>query len=1369
MTDSQTYATFLSHNSDDKDQVAWIAEQLEARHLRPFLDKWDLHSGDAFREKIEQALEKSTTAVVFFGRHGQGDWQRAEIDALIERALREHNEFRIAPALLEGAEESQVSSFLRRYGWIDFRRGLREPVVLEQLIAFVEGRPFRQENDDIDEAVQPYRGLERFDARHASNFFGRDKEIKELSASIAAQGAVAVVGPSGSGKSSLVRAGLSTALAAKSFDHGAPPLLITLRPGSDPLRSLADQVRVAADAGGVQREPADPLRWADQEVERMRSGNRALVQRLKSQFTGLESLVVLFVDQFEELFTQSLPAAGDPRADEAKADLTAFIASLKALADEGGERLRLLITVRADFVGRCLEEPPLRELMQEGMFLLGELSTDGLRAAIRLPAERSGAFFEQGLVERILKDVEGERGSLPLLEQALKELWRRREGRWLTNRAYSESGGVQQALRRLADRTFDELPSDWHRAIARGLFLRLSTLGEGVSDTRRRARREEMYSEDFDDRQVDETIAALLDKDARLILQDEDRNLEVTHEALIQQWPRLARWLDQNRDDLRLHRQLTEAARGWAQAADEKKDGHLLRQGRLEDAQVLAGKGEMWLSPTESAFLDASLALRRREELRAKRTLLALAGLSLAAVLAALGAGWFGFDARHQKNVAESERKVAEEQTHAAARALSESHYRRAVDAHDADELNLSLTYLAASLRADPSNPTPRDKLYQVLSERAFYLPEGPPIPLEDGIVEWALSPHGQVMLVRQEAEGHTYLETLAPGSAERVPGQARAAPVDLGAEVPTPRFSASGARMLLASGAEQVERWSWRDGGMFREAMLELPGGLDSSGLDAWDVADDGTVVAVGDGRIHIWAPGETVPEVAFEAELGDWRPDRLSLAEDGTYLVGWNDDIARLLDLRTRKAAGPELRAMPLADKLTDGGYLISSRPYSGPILIAAEVVFGAGQNAFGTVYGVDPQLGEPKEQPADASSPTVAEYENAIEGMQRFVATSGEILAVGLSTGRIDFFSTGDASLDNNDSRRNAKKALASQLPIVFDASFYQMRGTPRGELLATATMHSTMEALASIQRWRRMSPPKYPLGELRATGRLASLEFGETCPPREIEQADRRIELADAYLPDSLSIRSTGSEQALCAGRRWFRADAHDACISSLFLNRDGRLLLVGSWRNVYEGQAMVVDLTTDGCDLVGPRIDAGAVLVSAMSPDGATLALIYESDGQALGGDLQLWDTATGTALTRPIHPPTSDPDQYEAYFQSVEFDEDRNRVLIQGCCVSATETPSGDDVGSQEPGKERYEVSYQVGFPRSARSPDWLADLAELVGGQRLGTGGSLELVPERYQRLKSLRSKLAEEAAANPGDAFVRFAQDLLDGGEEP
>ncbi len=240
------------------------------------------------------------------------------------------------------------------------------------------------------------------------------------------------------------------------------------------------------------------------------------------------------------------------------------------------------------------------------------MSSDELRLAIEEPARRGGWEFVPGLVDLLLRDVGDEPGALPLLSHALLETWQRRRGTTMTLRSYAESGGVRGAIARTADRVYEAELSDSQRRIARDVFVRLTEFGEGAQDTRRRARLDELMPKD-DSRatEVRGVIGALAD--ARLVTVGEE-TVEVAHEALIREWPTLREWLRTDRDSLRVHRRLTEAATEWEVSGQD--ESLLFRGARLAQARESTEyKGA--LNPLEQRFLDASIALEERQQIGA--------------------------------------------------------------------------------------------------------------------------------------------------------------------------------------------------------------------------------------------------------------------------------------------------------------------------------------------------------------------------------------------------------------------------------------------------------------------------------------------------------------------------------------------------------------------------------------------------------------------------------------------------------------------------------------------------------------------------------------------------------------------------------
>jgi WD40 repeat protein/energy-coupling factor transporter ATP-binding protein EcfA2 len=442
----------------------------------------------------------------------------------------------------------------------------------------------------------PYQGLARFEPDDHERFFGRDELVTEVGRMAAEHRFSAVFGPSGSGKSSLLRAGLIPAL--RKHGAGQVAAIRILTPGEHPLRTHA-AVLQAKDADGE---------------------------------------TVIVVDQFEELFT----LCRDP------AQRTGFVDRLLA-SREPDSRLRVIIAVRADFYGRLAEHRALATAVSASSLLVGPMSAAELREVIVKPAQRAGLIVERELTARLVREVGGEPGGLPLLSHVLQETWRRRRGRALTVQAYEAAGGLHGAIAQTAENVYASLTPE-HAELTRQVLLRLVTPGEGAQDTRHPVSRAEL---DF---APEEDVDAVLDRlvSARLLTLDDD-TVDLAHEALISAWPRLSAWIDEARERLLVHRRLTEAARTWHELGRES--GSLYRGTRL------AGAGEQLaesaLTPLERDFLTASRAASTAEVRRRRSVLTAVAVLVVLALVAGVAAWQQSLTSRRRHVEAEARRIAA--------------------------------------------------------------------------------------------------------------------------------------------------------------------------------------------------------------------------------------------------------------------------------------------------------------------------------------------------------------------------------------------------------------------------------------------------------------------------------------------------------------------------------------------------------------------------------------------------------------------------------------------------------------------------------------------------------------------------------------
>ena len=511
----------------------------------------------------------------------------------------------------------------------------------------------------------PYRGLLTFEPEDRDYFFGREQLVEELIGRLKAGRLVAVVGASGSGKSSLLRAGVIAAVRAGEVREVRSASLI--RPGSSSALDLPD----------------DPA-------------------------------ILVVVDQFEELFTLCEDAARRQ----------AFIDALLAV------RGPVVIGVRADTYGKLAGHPELARTVAANQILLAAMSDAELERAVTEPARLAGLRLEPGLVELALRDVAGEPGALPLLSHALLVTWERRDGRTLTVEGYRETGGVASAIARTADGVLASLPPD-RRAMTRSIFLRLTEVGDAAAESRRRVNIDELVPHTVSP----EVVQALLERlaEARLVTLAEG-TAEVAHEVLIREWPTLRAWLDEDRDGIRLHRNLGAAARLWDSGGRDSSD--LYRGTRLDAAVEWAELHRADLNATERSFVETSLEEADRErhaQLRSNRRLRGLLAGALALLLVAVLAGVVALIQRG----------------HAQAQALTSDAERVGAQALVEKNLDLAMLYAVAGVRLQNRLET-RGDLLEELQNNSFairYIRAS-----DDQITSLAVDPGGKLLATSDSA-----------------------------------------------------------------------------------------------------------------------------------------------------------------------------------------------------------------------------------------------------------------------------------------------------------------------------------------------------------------------------------------------------------------------------------------------------------------------------------------------------------------------------------------------------------------------------------------------------------------------------------------
>ncbi|MGC0400084.1 WD40 repeat protein/transcriptional regulator with XRE-family HTH domain [Streptomyces sp. SAI-126] len=1121
-----------------------------------------------------------------------------------------------------------------------------------------------------DDTEPPYQGLARFEPDDHDRYFGRERLVTALRQLVRDRRFTAVFGPSGSGKSSLLRAGLIPALRAER----ELAAIRVLTPGAHPARTHAGALRPAGKG---------------------------------------DTLVV--VDQFEEVFT----LCRDP--DERRAFLDLLLA---ARQEESG--LRVVIAVRADFYGRCAEHRGLADALGESGLLVGPMDPAELREVIVKPAQSAGHIVERALTARLVEEIADEPGGLPLLSHVLRETWRRRRGRALTEEAYEAAGGVHGAIAQSAEDVWADLSPE-HAELARLVLLRLITPGEGSQDTRRPVDRAEL---DFtgpwggdgagpgalgsaggdgaapgavgsegdgapSDAAAPRTITTppapdvslVLDRLARARLVTLDHGtVDLAHEALITAWPRLSGWIEQEREQLRVHRRLTEAARTWDDLG--RDPGALYRGTRLATAEEqLAGAS---LTPSERAFLTASGAARRGERRRRRGLVGALATLLVLALVAGAVA-WqqsrtsdrrqVEAEARRVAAVADgmrfSDPRTAMRLSVAAARLADTTETRStligamaqrdedvfAVPGADAgfDGSGNDVNRLTADGRSVVSVTADRVRIRDLRTHRLTLSAPGPG-KLMDGVPA-AVGPDGRTLALL--AQDRIELWDVQTGRVARtLPG------VDA---MQTP-FAFTG-RTLAAVDWDDggVHAWDPRSG---RETLrIPEPDG----GAEGVAASPDGRWLALctGGRRVELWDLArrrEAPAPWTAKARPADCRDHALEFTPDSRTLTVVTGDGINGWDLRTGRRT-PSFKADGLTQVWPggDGTFLVGTGPHrlvvwraahpQVPVLSRRIVADEWEDVAHDRRAGVVRYLGGSGTVVRSLALGAAATARpQGPPAYRAELSDDGRVLARSVETGgkrRVQVLDTrrGRVVFEPSAQPCPGTESCTELMALSGDGRYLATGGAPHDpeERTAPDPTRITVWDLRTRRVHATVAVDAEPDGSLAVDGLALDTHARTLLVYRSMERPavevwdvrrEKRVRTVRSVRPDGvvtwssqgvgLDVRSDGARLVtqeglvadLRAGRMEPRVLGEDLITTAAFAP-DGTRLAVGDvlgrvtlWDGAARARLGVLDGTTSD-----PTTDAtGAVTALAYSPDGRTLAVA----GSA--GSLQLWDLASQRLL-----------------------------------------------------------------------------------------------------------------------------------------
>jgi len=1084
-------------------------------------------------------------------------------------------------------------------------------VLITQITSTFQPKPF--------DGRSPYKGLEVFDEEDAELFFGREKLVDDLVGRVKGSRTVFVTGPSGSGKSSLVRAGLIPALKQGGIRNSDRWLYETMTPGRDPIGEVA---RVASGLASSTN--------AEDEIRAKAMADETIFARwceiaLKD---GREKRAVIFIDQFEEAFTQIN-----------KEERLAFLNLLTHAATLEKGRVIILFSMRSDFVANCATYPQLNALLNQEFLQIGAMQPDELVSAIAQPALRVGLRIDPDLIAQIINEMRGEPGALPLMQFALKDLFDSRQEKGgiiaLTLADYLERGGIHKALERHADRAFAGL-SENEQELAHSIFSGLIEIGRGTQDTKRTA----LFDELVPANTQAEDVGAIVQKlaDARLITTDEMAGKEtvtISHEKLIDAWPWLKKLVNENRDVIALQNQIKTDAKHWA---EERRDASYLYSGaRLINAREQLDSRKLVLSGTAQEFVKAGISRQKRGQFILITGIATFIALLLIAVIVfgrqsgineelaqmneeiALTAQAASTEAIAQKAIAQANAEKAEKQAQIAlARQLATQAQFIFVKRDSKQELAVLLAIRSMQLfPVIDSAPILQENTLPHLIARMIH---------DDAVESVAFSPDGKYVVSGSWDNTARVWETATGNEIARMTHDDKVSSV---AFSPDGKFVVSGswdntARVWETATGNEIARMT-QDRSVFSVAF-----------------SPDGKFVVSGgaDNSVRVWetATGNEIARMTHGPEVYS-----VAVSPDGKYVVsGGYDGTARVWETAT----GNEIARM------THDGW-VSSVAFSPD---GKFVVSGSQDSRDGTARVWETATGnEIARMTYDGWVDSVAFSPDGKVVVSGGCDELGNNFSCKKGSARVWETATGNEIARVTHDERVSSVAFSPGGKFVVSGSgdgTARVWETATGDEIVRMTHDDAVESVA-------FSPDGDEIVSMTHNDAVESVAFSPDGKFVVAGRCDKLVKFGAGFS----CTKGSASVWETATGNKIVRM-THDAPVNSVAFSPDGKFVVAGSL-DFNQFTVSVSEITTG--DEIARMTHDGWVYSVAFSPDGKFVV------AGSVGGTVRVWEITTGNEIARMTH---------DDAVESVAFSPDGKFVVSGGAdnSVRVWEITTGNEI-----------------------------------------------------------------------------------------